>query len=142
MNETKTHGVCRLDTAIVKALSRFIHILPTLLLQNSDIGRYVLVQTRTDLMKTASRVLIQFGLLTALTCSSGILPAQPVEGQGGPRTPPQEALDACKSLGAGQECSVSSPGGIVSGTCWAPEGKPLACKPKDAPSDKSQPTKK
>ena len=84
-------------------------------------------------MKTANKTLIQFGALAALSFSSSILSAQPAQGQEGPRKPPQEALDACKSVGAGQECSFSSPHGTVKGSCWAPEGKPLACKPKDAP---------
>ena len=92
-------------------------------------------------MSTANKTLIQIGLLAALYCSSGILSAQPAEGQGDPRKPPQEALDACKSLSAGQECRFSSQHGIVKGSCWAPEGKPLACKPTDAPADGSAPPK-
>jgi hypothetical protein len=36
-------------------------------------------------------------------------------------------------LSSGQGCSFSSPHGTVAGTCWAPAGKPLACKPTDAP---------
>ncbi len=55
------------------------------------------------------------------------------QGEGQHRRPPQEALDACKSLKAGQDCSFTSPHGAVSGTCFAPEGKPLACRPKNAP---------
>jgi hypothetical protein len=27
----------------------------------------------------------------------------------------------------------------VTGTCWAPEGMALACKPKDAPNESSRP---
>ncbi|QTN27923.1 hypothetical protein HZ993_22150 [Rhodoferax sp. AJA081-3] len=50
------------------------------------------------------------------------------------RGPPQEALDACKALKSGQECSFTSPRGAVKGSCFAPEGRPLACRPKDAPS--------
>ena len=71
-----------------------------------------------------------FGTLTA--CCT--LSAQPVDGNGGPPKPPAEALASCKTLSSGQECSFSSPQGAVKGTCWAPEGKPLACKPKDAPT--------
>ena len=69
----------------------------------------------------------------ALTACCG-LSAQPADGNGGPRKPPAEALDACKSLSSGQACSFSSPQGVVKGSCWAPEGKPLGCKPKDAPA--------
>lgn len=46
---------------------------------------------------------------------------------GGP--PPAEAIAACKSLPAGKDCSFSTPQGTEKGVCWAPEGKPLACKP-------------
>lgn len=56
--------------------------------------------------------------------------------QGGPggqqhqhRTPPPEALAACKTLQAGQSCSFTSPRGAEQGSCFAPEGKPLACRP-------------
>ncbi len=70
---------------------------------------------------------------SALTACCG-LSAQPADGMGGPRKPPPEALDACKSLSSGQACNFASPQGAVKGTCWAPEGKPLACKPKDAPA--------
>ncbi len=56
------------------------------------------------------------------------------QGEGQHRKPPQEALDACKSSKAGQDCSFTSPHGAVSGTCFAPEGRPLACRPKNAPN--------
>lgn len=69
----------------------------------------------------------------ALTACCG-LSAQTADGQGAPRKPPAEALDACKTLSSGQDCSFTSPRGTAKGTCWAPEGKPLACKPKDAPT--------
>ena len=49
------------------------------------------------------------------------------------RGPPPEALAACKSLASGAECGFTAPRGNVKGTCWAPEGRPLACRPKDAP---------
>lgn len=69
----------------------------------------------------------------ALTACCG-LSAQTADGRGGPPKPPAEALDACKSASSGKDCSFSSPQGTVKGTCWAPEGKPLACKPKGAPT--------
>ncbi|MCB1932919.1 MAG: hypothetical protein KDI45_10675 [Candidatus Accumulibacter sp.] len=92
-------------------------------------------------MKIVKTALIQLGLLAALSCSSGILLAQPAEAQHGPSKPPQEALDACKSLSAGEKCDFTSPHGAVKGTCWAPERKPLACKPKEAPNEGLQPNK-
>ncbi len=55
--------------------------------------------------------------------------AQPKPGEG----PPPEALAACSQLAANQACSFNSPRGPVTGTCWAPSGKALACKPQNAP---------
>ena len=51
------------------------------------------------------------------------------QGQGGRRGPPPEALQACASQAAGASCSFTSPHGQVTGTCWAPEGRALACRP-------------
>lgn len=82
-------------------------------------------------MKIAKKTLAQLSVLAALSLSSGLGLAQPPEGGDQPRKPPQEALDACKSLSAGDACSFTSPRGDVKGSCWAPEGKALACKPKD-----------
>jgi hypothetical protein len=70
-------------------------------------------------------------LLTACAC------AQPAGTQD--RHPPPEALAACKAAAAGTACTFTSPRGEVTGTCWAPEGKPLACKPKDAPTNPNTP---
>ena len=62
--------------------------------------------------------------------------AQP---QGGPppggehRGPPPEALAACKTAKAGADCSFTQGERTMKGSCWAPEGKPLACRPKDMP---------
>lgn len=52
---------------------------------------------------------------------------------GGHRPPPTEAIDACKALTAGDACSFSQGDAQHQGSCWAPEGKPLACRPDDAP---------
>ncbi len=65
--------------------------------------------------------------------------AQPAGGNGGPRPPSQEALAACKSLASGASCSFSSQQGSVTGTCWAPQGMALACKPKNAPMPGGRP---
>ncbi len=50
-----------------------------------------------------------------------------------PCGPPPEAIEACKTQKSEAQCSFVSPRATVKGTCWAPEGKPLACRPKDAP---------
>lgn len=47
--------------------------------------------------------------------------------------PPPEALAACKPLANGASCSFTSPRGAHTGTCVAPQGKPLACRPAGAP---------
>lgn len=69
-------------------------------------------------------------LATALGAS-----AQP---QGGPppgehRGPPPEALAACKTAKSGADCSFTQGSRTTKGSCWAPEGKALACRPKDMP---------
>lgn len=51
----------------------------------------------------------------------------------GHRAPPTEAIDACEALTAGDACSFSAGGTEHQGSCWAPESKPLACRPDDAP---------
>lgn len=75
-------------------------------------------------------------LLALALCSASAL-AQPTPGDG-PRAdrprPPAEALAACKTLKAGDACSFTGDRGAESGSCWAPEGLPLACRPKDAPA--------
>ncbi len=59
----------------------------------------------------------------------------PASGGGPRRPPPPEAIEACKSAASGKACSFTDArGAAVSGSCWAPEGRPLACRPKkDAP---------
>jgi hypothetical protein len=47
--------------------------------------------------------------------------------------PRPEAIAACKSLVSNDVCTFEAPRGTVKGTCFAPEGKPLACRPNDAP---------
>ncbi|MES2183103.1 MAG: hypothetical protein V4505_01025 [Pseudomonadota bacterium] len=50
------------------------------------------------------------------------------------RGPPPEALAACRTLAAGTACTFSTPyRGLEKGSCWAPEGRPLACRPNDRP---------
>ena len=75
--------------------------------------------------RQAGSVAIATALLSACAC------AQPNDR---PPPPPAEAFAACKAVPAGAACSFSAPQGVVIGSCWAPEGKPLACKPKSAPA--------
>lgn len=59
-----------------------------------------------------------------------------------PGGPSAQALAACQKLAAGAACSFSGERGTATGTCWAPEGKPLACKPANAPGNGAPPTQK
>lgn len=74
-----------------------------------------------------NKALLMATLLLAAVGAS----AQP---QGGPppgehRGPPPEALAACKTAKAGADCSFTHEGRTMKGSCWAPEGRPLACRP-------------
>ena len=75
--------------------------------------------------------------VVVLSCSAAAM-AQSAAGEKPPGDrrggPPAEALTACKSLKAGDACSFSADRGAASGSCQAPEGRPLACRPKDAPA--------
>jgi hypothetical protein len=55
------------------------------------------------------------------------------------RGPPPEALAACKSLARGAACTFTSPHGAETGTCFAPEDKPLACRPTRGAGGSNQP---
>ncbi|MBY0365425.1 MAG: hypothetical protein K2X12_04220 [Burkholderiaceae bacterium] len=43
------------------------------------------------------------------------------------------ALTACKTALSGADCSFTHRGRALTGTCGAPDGRPLACRPKDMP---------
>jgi hypothetical protein len=80
------------------------------------------------------------GLASALLFAS-VAWAQPAgggTGDGARGGPPQEALAACKALTSGKECTFNDRNGEVKGVCFAPEGKALACRPKDAPAERGQ----
>lgn len=52
------------------------------------------------------------------------------QNQNNPRTPPQEAIDACNNKSIGNQCSFTSPhGDQISGTCQIPPNNQLACVP-------------
>jgi hypothetical protein len=67
--------------------------------------------------------------LSAAACAAQQQQQQPPRGG----QPPAEALAACKALKQGDTCSFSGERGAASGTCGAPEGRPLACRPANAP---------
>lgn len=93
---------------------------------------------RHDLTEMKIVLMGVFVMSSQLICSNVF--AQP-SSENPPRRPPPEALEACKSLASGQECGFKTPDGNIAGLCWAPEGKPLACKPKDAPAQESKKNK-
>jgi hypothetical protein len=68
--------------------------------------------------------------------------AEQEQGKPEHRKPPPEALAACKALSAGAACSFTSPRGPETGDCAAPEGKPLACRPKHGDHPNGPPPKK
>ncbi|HEY9109476.1 MAG TPA: hypothetical protein VIN58_22600 [Roseateles sp.] len=72
-------------------------------------------------------------LLAALGASAQPQGGPPPPPDGGHLGPPPEALAACKTAKAGADCSFTHEGRALKGSCWAPEGRPLACRPKDAP---------
>lgn len=70
------------------------------------------------------------GALTLVAWPCAALAADPQPPQQTRRAgPPPQAIAACGSLSAGQACSFDDQSRKVSGSCWAPEGKPLACRP-------------
>jgi hypothetical protein len=83
---------------------------------------------RTVHTVTLALATVGAALLSACACP------QPAGGNNRPPPPPAEALAACKATTAGSACSIRTPSGEIGGSCWAPEGKPLACKPTHPPS--------
>jgi hypothetical protein len=90
----------------------------------------ILMRPFSLLMRGAAAAAMSFGVLSAA--------AQPPAG-GGQHKPPAEAIAACKAAAAGSDCNFTDSRGAHKGTCWAPEGKPLACKPKAAGDAASHP---
>ncbi len=88
----------------------------------------------------ARSALIGLAILATLGAWTGTAGAQPKQPDaalqrpphGPPHGPPPEALEACKTLAAGHACSVTLAGRLTKGSCWAPPGLPLACRPADA----------
>ena len=93
-------------------------------------------------MKTMNLLRLRACGWGGLLLLSGTVVAQPAPDGGSPRKPPIEAVEACKSLSSGQDCNFTTKERTVKGSCWAPESKPLACRPKDAPQAGKQAPKK
>ena len=75
-------------------------------------------------------------LVLVLGCGAAFA-QQPKAGEGpstGRGGPPAEALAACNALKTGDACQFTGSQGAASGTCEAPQGRPLACRPANAPA--------
>jgi len=70
-------------------------------------------------------------IATSIAC--GFAVAQAPDSSAPRRGPPPEALAACQGRAAQDACAFESPRGKAQGRCLAPEGRPLACVPADAP---------
>jgi hypothetical protein len=85
--------------------------------------------------------LIKIGLAFAVATAlfgSVIVHAQSTSGQaakggkaeGKGKGPPREMIAACANKASGASCTATGPQGrTITGTCMAPEGRPLACRP-------------
>jgi hypothetical protein len=77
---------------------------------------------------------------SALAASTGTNPPSYPVGDPPRHKPPQEAFDACKTHGEGDDCSVTFDGHTINGTCRkGPNGEPdLICEPARPPSPPPQ----
>ena len=80
-----------------------------------------------NIVKKPSKVSLYLMTSLVLIMSTSLSQAKQ---KGERRGPPQEALAACESLSAGDQCAFEGRRGNVSGLCVSrSEDKPLACKP-------------
>ena len=96
--------------------------------------RLRLTSSATTLVAALPLVASAWGVSLLLPTTSWAQPSGgSQQGQQGQRQgPPPQALAACKSLSSGAACSFNGPRGSVSGSCFAPQGRELTCRPKDA----------
>ncbi len=71
---------------------------------------------------------LALALALALGLGIGSASAQPPPG-----APPPEALAACHGKSSNDICQANLQRGTIKGVCWAPQGRPLACRPSNAP---------
>lgn len=83
------------------------------------------------MMRMNARNFLRFSAGAALAAVTGSVAAQNGPPLGGP---PPEMLKVCAAKASGDTCSATdSKGRVVSGTCLAPQSRPLACRPKRPP---------
>ncbi|MEM1020342.1 MAG: YHYH protein [Pseudomonadota bacterium] len=84
-------------------------------------------------MTKASSWLWTASLSAALLSGLAVLSAS--KAQDRPPRPTQDMLNACEDKSSGQSCSASGPRGeTISGSCFAPGNRPLACVPEGGPA--------
>ncbi len=87
----------------------------------------------TFCFQTRTAAFVKVLLCAAWVAGTSGIGAQPAGGNDGRQGPPPQALDACKSLESGAACSfTSAQGTAIKGTCQAPQGRALACRPANA----------
>lgn len=87
----------------------------------------MLFVTRSRRRKRAPVVrLVSIPAFGLIVCAASMASAQH-------RGPTPEALEACEGRSVGASCSVETPHGALEGTCEAPEGRALACRPAHPP---------
>lgn len=90
--------------------------------------------TRSRSLLSTTRPLVAAAWIVSMVLANAAWAQQAqTPGADGQRTPPPEALAACKSLTSGQACSFTAPRGSVTGTCQARQGNALSCRPDNAP---------
>jgi hypothetical protein len=86
-------------------------------------------------MKKAALVVLAAFAIGSLG-AIGVLAQQGPPPGGERRGPPPEMLKACVAKASGDSCTAVSPEGqSVTGTCFAPQGRPLACRPSGGSPD-------
>lgn len=68
-------------------------------------------------------------------CLSLTASGEPPGAEREPPRPRPQAIEACAALARDAACRFPAERGTVSGACWAPPGRPLACRPSQPPAD-------
>jgi hypothetical protein len=88
---------------------------------------------RLNLVKIAAVLAVSitlFGSVIALAQTSNGQTSAKGAGDNKGKGPPPQMIVACANMTAGATCTATGPEGrAISGTCFAPQGRPLACRP-------------
>ena len=72
-------------------------------------------------------------LLLPSLLAGGVALAEPRDRPPPPRTPPEEAFNACASMSEGDSCTAHMPDHDVTGTCTLGHESRLWCRPSEPP---------